>query len=190
MAKNKGDRESQELSKADMGDAGALVEQGLEEGEFSLAEFDQDASEFIEKASAKHLEYAKTHGLIGEKLVVLKTGDVVRGIYMGPGPSITLMNKRQIDKVTGEVGPPTVKTWRIQHASGNFVRVMGSYQLDQEFPSIPVGTPVQIIHGGQVDTGNGQRANNMLVQYPRKQVATGDMKMIEATATSAETAKA
>lgn len=181
MAKKNGN-ESQEIAKTEDVNA-SMVEQGIEEGNFSLADFDQDAGELIEKASAKHLEYAKTHGLIGEKLIVLKSGDVARGIYMGPGPSITLFNKKQFNKETGEVGPPTVKTWRLQHASGNFMRIMGSYQVDQEMPSIPVGTPVQIIHGGQVDTGNGQRANNMLVQYPRERVASGTMKQIEASAT-------
>lgn len=184
MAKKNGS-ESQEISKADVNDAGSLVEQEIEEGGFSLDQFDTDATDFIEKASKDHLDYAKKHGLIGEKLIVLKSGEVIRGIFMGEGPSITLFNKKQINKVTGEVGPPTVRTWRMQHASGNFLRVMGSYQLDQELPSLPVGTPLQIIHGGQVDTGNGQRANNMLVQYPREKVATRDMKMIEATATPA-----
>lgn len=126
----------------------------------ALGEIDQDAmfaSGKVEDAFMsieRFKEVAKRSGLIRRQITRLKAGESVVGVYVGPGPTIT-MNP---DRKTGEV--KTIKTHGVQVAEQVIADLMGSYQLDREFVTTQVGALVMIAHNGQIETKGGQRVND------------------------------
>jgi hypothetical protein len=102
-------------------------------------------------------ELALTHEC--EKLLVLKEKQAVRGIVLGEGPTVTME-----DLTTHE--DKDVKTWRLRVSRALVVRLLGSYQLDQELPML-TGAEIVIAHNGQVQTRAGKRVNDLTIFKPR-----------------------
>lgn len=133
-------------------------------------------------------EQARKSGLTLRKIMRLKAGQSVQGLYIGPGPLIELAP----DKKTGVI--KMLRTHGVQLSERIIADLMGSFQLDREFDGTDLGSRVMIAHLGQVETKSGQRVNDFHFLRPGKSVEViieearaKQAKTFEATATVIET---
>jgi hypothetical protein len=110
-----------------------------------------DLQQFVEQVDASWLE-----GIKIERIVTLETGQGVRGLYQGIGPTVEVS-----DPVTGEVRE--LPTHRVEVKKDITIRLLESSQLKRELAVIPIGTNVRIIKLGQVETRKSRRVNDYIV---------------------------
>jgi hypothetical protein len=128
-----------------------------------IATTDADVAGLSSTAAAM-MERAREAGLKAERMHTLKAGEGFEGVYLGPGPSV-----EHAPNALGEVKQSA--TWRLEHASGVIVRLLGSYQLDRELSACTPGETVLIAHNGQRDVGGGKRVNDIVVFRDRDGVS-------------------
>lgn len=107
-----------------------------------------------------------------ERLVVLKEGQMLRGVLLGNGP------EAELTSIDGQ--PRAVATWRIRINERAIARVLGGYQLDRELPEL-IGQPVCIMFRAQVKTNGGKRVNDMVVFKPKGFTSAQQPRMIDVT---------
>lgn len=117
------------------------------------------AQGMIQKGTSANLQ-AGFEGMIIEEVVKLDDGQMMRGIYRGPGGTVDVTNP-----ATGEVGP--VGTWRVQHPTNEQVvaLILGCAKLNRFFGGIPIGSEVTIVRRGSVRSNSGRVVNDYVTGH-------------------------
>lgn len=99
-------------------------------------------------------------GQIIEEVVKLEDGQLLKGIYLGPGGSLDVT-----DPSTGETRP--LNTWKVRHPANRQIvaLLLGCAKLNRFFGGVPVGSAVTILRRGSVRSNAGRVVNDFVTAH-------------------------